>query len=297
MTTSPEDASQLPNERPITGYPGDNQIRPIQSANQPSPSLQPPFVPHPPPVLPDTFAPRGRSLSLSLFWVLAVVGLVLAIGGGVLMFASPTRTTAPQSSHPATYQRTSGTIVFISTTSGTGFGSIDTGYIVLENSKSIYYWKGTDVSLTFDSLTGFIGKNTIIIYRSDNPITINENTGRGYLQGMGYQLAQITVSDNNAQNPQVFTSTSYAQYLQTQSGGSSNAVKTNQGLGLALLIVGLILAIGGLIVSLVLRAFTRRQQVALNIAPGAPIRTPIVEEIPPAGSAAQSFEHPQEPLP
>jgi|SRR6266571_481252 len=177
------------------------------------PNSQPPLAQEP---LPTPIAPKQNSLVRLLTrpatwrWGLVVVGLLLAIVGGILIYSATSQSSS-------TYQSTQGKIVLI------GFsGKSGDSYLGLDNGKAVYF-NENDFTPTPPSLD--LGNYVAFIYQPDK--TVDLSTVLPELQGTAYKAVQITVFDSSGQNPKVFTSSEYSQ---------------GSGSGIALLIVGLVIA-------------------------------------------------------
>ncbi len=184
---------------------------------------------------------RLLTLPAAWRWGLIIVGLLLAIGSGILIYGAGSQSAKSQI---AMYQSIRGTIgpYYASLTPGANL-SIGEAYLLLDDSQSIYFFRGKDFNtLTFDSFVSFSGKTAVFIYRSDMPVNIDKYFGSDHVKGTGYQLVQITVFDSNGQNPQVFTTAEYTQYLQTKRGVNVGNIQNKRGIGIVLLILGLMMA-------------------------------------------------------
>lgn len=223
MTPTPNEAQQPPHE--------DHSIRDSQSTDEVPTSQVSMAMP-----IDTKKGPLVHLLTLPATrrWGMMVIGLLLAIGGGILIYSATSQLSVYQNSL-AKYRTIRGTIqnTFISISIAQGEGDY---YAVMNNSTVIYNIGSNE---NFPTSTQFPdpGADVSFTYRSDEPININRDFGNGQsLQGTGYQVAQFTVYDSSGQSPKVFASSDYAQIMPN----ISNA-QAKRNIGIALLIIGLII--------------------------------------------------------
>lgn len=133
---------------------------------------------------------------------LILLGLLLVLGGVVTGIAS----------HSVTYRNgTRGTVAHY--LSG---DSAHIGYLQMGNSSDLYYVNENEFTPTInENGTQTLGRGSSIsyVYTPDETKQIDEtatDTG-AHLQGTAFRVVQITLYDQNGQNPEVFTSSDYAQ--------------------------------------------------------------------------------------
>jgi hypothetical protein len=126
-----------------------------------------------------------------------------------------------------------------------------TGYLQMSGSSSLYFVKEKNFNPLINGINTFGHGNIIsFVYTPDETRDIDEqatNSGT-HLAGTAYRVLQITLFDNDGQNPQVFTDVEYAQNPQ-------GIYVNNWPAGAALLIAGFLVAL----MTLFLAALRRRE--------------------------------------
>ena len=200
---------------------------------------------------------RFLTLPVAWRWGLVVVGLLLAIGGGILTYVATSLN--PQGT--GVYRSVRGTVQFTSWFTGSGRDGPVTLYSVTLTNQQTYSYNPGDFTpiLTADDLQF---PQVVFIYRPDKKVSsIND-------------LVQVTVFDSSGQT-RVFTTAEYTQYVR-----ANQAVQANQesrlAIGITVLIVGLLIAALAFALPIIVGPLGKnKKQAALNVAPSVAMGTPI----------------------